>query len=74
MLFRIVSAILTEIEESITRSSLLEDFRMIKLPDLLSKCIELIELLVIVPFPAKHYTVTDHILFKNQYSKLPHLI
>ncbi|XP_062011839.1 putative callose synthase 8 isoform X2 [Rosa rugosa] len=43
---RIVSAILTEIEESITRSSLLEDFRMIKVPDLLAKCIELIELLV----------------------------
>ncbi|XP_050370862.1 putative callose synthase 8 isoform X1 [Argentina anserina] len=43
---RIVSAILTEIEESIARSSLLEDFRMIKVPDLLAKCIELIELLV----------------------------
>lgn len=69
-----MSAILTEIEESIARSSLLEDFRMIKLPDLLSKCIELIELLVIVPFPAKNYTVIDHILLKNQYSKLPHLI
>lgn len=50
---RIVSAILTEIEKSIAKSSLLEDFRMIKVPDLLAKCIELIELLVRCPFPAK---------------------
>ncbi|XP_050112527.1 putative callose synthase 8 [Malus sylvestris] len=42
----IVSAVLTEIEESIARSSLLEDLRMTELPHLLAKCIELIELLV----------------------------
>ncbi|CAL8150603.1 unnamed protein product [Prunus armeniaca] len=43
---KIVSAIFTEIEESIERSTLLQDFRMIELPLLLAKCIELMELLV----------------------------
>ncbi|KAL6283334.1 hypothetical protein ACE6H2_014263 [Prunus campanulata] len=43
---RIVSAMFTEIEESIARSTLLQDFRMIELPLLLAKCIELMELLV----------------------------
>ncbi|CAB4277163.1 unnamed protein product [Prunus armeniaca] len=43
---KIVSAMFTEIEESIERSTLLQDFRMIELPLLLAKCIELMELLV----------------------------
>lgn len=43
---KIVSAMFTEIEESIERSTLLQDFRMFELPLLLAKCIELMELLV----------------------------
>lgn len=35
-----------EIEESIERSSLLEDFKMSELPSLHAKCIELVEFLV----------------------------
>lgn len=45
-LFRVIVALLKEIEESIGRSSLLEDFKMSELPALHAKCIELIELLV----------------------------
>lgn len=44
--FRIISGVVDEIEESIGRSSLLEDFKMSELPALHAKCIELIELLV----------------------------
>ncbi|PIA33973.1 hypothetical protein AQUCO_03900091v1 [Aquilegia coerulea] len=43
---RIVSAIFNEVEASISKSSLLMDFRMSQLPDLLTKCIHLVELLV----------------------------
>ncbi|XP_038691552.1 putative callose synthase 8 isoform X2 [Tripterygium wilfordii] len=43
---RVVSSIFNEIEESIGRSSLLEDFKMSELPALQAKCIELVELLV----------------------------
>ncbi|KAA8526709.1 hypothetical protein F0562_009062 [Nyssa sinensis] len=43
---RIVSGILDEVEESIKRSSLLENFKMSELPSLQAKCIELVELLV----------------------------
>ncbi|KAI5662239.1 hypothetical protein M9H77_21562 [Catharanthus roseus] len=43
---RIISGIVEEIEESIGRSSLLEDLDMRKLPALHIKCIELVELLV----------------------------
>ncbi|KAM7498543.1 hypothetical protein LguiA_022957 [Lonicera macranthoides] len=42
---RIITGIVDEIEESIGRSSLLEDFKMSELPALHAKCIELIELL-----------------------------
>ncbi|KAJ6333125.1 hypothetical protein OIU77_009065 [Salix suchowensis] len=43
---RVVSSILNEIEESMRRSSLLEDFKMSELPALKAKCIELVELLL----------------------------
>ncbi|KAF2314466.1 hypothetical protein GH714_026752 [Hevea brasiliensis] len=43
---RVVSCLLNEIEGSIGRSSLLEDFKMSELPVLLAKCTELVELLV----------------------------
>ncbi|XP_015581453.2 putative callose synthase 8 isoform X1 [Ricinus communis] len=43
---RVVSCILKEIEESIERSSLLDDFKMSELPALQAKCIELVKLLV----------------------------
>lgn len=46
--FRVVSSILNEIEESMRRSSLLEDFKMSELPALKAKCIELVELLVTI--------------------------
>lgn len=46
-LFRLVSGIIAEIEESIQRSTLLEDIKMSELPALHAKCIELVELLVI---------------------------
>lgn len=65
-LIRIVSAMLTEIEESIARSSLLEDFRMIELPHLLAKCIELMELLVTILLPVKPlYLCSWHTLLKS---------
>lgn len=44
--FSIVFGILNEIEESIGRSSLVEDLRMSELPALHAKCAELVELLV----------------------------
>ncbi|KAJ6887508.1 glucan synthase-like 4 [Populus alba x Populus x berolinensis] len=43
---RVVSSILHEIEESMRRSSLLEDFKMSELPALKAKCIQLVELLL----------------------------
>ncbi|XAR56395.1 1,3-beta-glucan synthase [Bertholletia excelsa] len=43
---RIISCIFDEIEENIRRSSLLENFKMSELTSLLTKCIELVELLV----------------------------
>ncbi|KAM3732281.1 hypothetical protein ACB098_11G048200 [Castanea mollissima] len=43
---RIISAIVNAIEESIGRSSLLQDFKMKELPTVLTKCIELAELLI----------------------------
>ncbi|KAK9269020.1 hypothetical protein L1049_000788 [Liquidambar formosana] len=43
---RVISGIFNEIEESIERSSLLEDFKISELPALQAKCIELAELLV----------------------------
>ncbi|KAJ4726559.1 Callose synthase-like protein [Melia azedarach] len=43
---RVISNIVNEIEESIKRSSLLEDFKMSELLALQAKCIELLELLV----------------------------
>ncbi|XP_024028224.1 putative callose synthase 8 [Morus notabilis] len=43
---RMISTILNEIEESMARSSLLEDFRMTELPNLQAKFVELLELLV----------------------------
>ncbi|CAK9325304.1 unnamed protein product [Citrullus colocynthis] len=43
---RVISALINEIEESINRSSLLEDFKMSELPVLHDKCIELLELLI----------------------------
>ncbi|KAE8124605.1 hypothetical protein FH972_019472 [Carpinus fangiana] len=43
---RIISAIVNEIEESIDRSSLLQDFKMEELPALVAKCIDLVEFLV----------------------------
>ncbi|CAK7351703.1 unnamed protein product [Dovyalis caffra] len=43
---RVVSSLLNEIEASMQRSSLLEDFKMSELPALKAKCIELVELLV----------------------------
>ncbi|KMS98256.1 hypothetical protein BVRB_4g094050 [Beta vulgaris subsp. vulgaris] len=43
---RLVSGIIAEIEESIQRSTLLEDIKMSELPALHAKCIELVELLV----------------------------
>ncbi|KAG2676273.1 hypothetical protein I3760_12G045500 [Carya illinoinensis] len=43
---RIISAIVNEIEESIGKSSLLQDFRMKELPAVLEKCVNLVELLV----------------------------
>lgn len=46
--FRVVSSILNEIEESMKRSSLLEDFKMSELPALKAKCIQLVELLVTI--------------------------
>jgi len=46
--FRVVSSILNEIEESMERSSLLEDFKMSELPALKAKCIQLVELLVTI--------------------------
>ncbi|KAJ6894038.1 callose synthase 8 isoform X1 [Populus alba x Populus x berolinensis] len=45
---RVVSSILHEIEESMRRSSLLEDFKMSELPALKAKCIQLVELLVTI--------------------------
>jgi len=53
LLSRIISAIVNEIEESIGRSSLLQDFRMEELPALVAKCIDLVEFLVIVECTAK---------------------
>lgn len=47
-LFRIISAILNELEESIGKSCLLHNFQMNDLPALLEKCINLVELLVIM--------------------------
>lgn len=52
-LSRIISAIVNAIEESIGRSSLLQDFKMKELPTVLTKCIELAELLVIVASTTK---------------------
>lgn len=46
LLSRIISAIVNDIEESIERSSLLQDFRMKELPAVLEKCVDLVELLV----------------------------
>ncbi|XP_012074237.1 putative callose synthase 8 isoform X2 [Jatropha curcas] len=43
---RVVSILINEVEESIGRSSLLEDFKMSELPALQVKCTELVELLV----------------------------
>lgn len=43
---RIISGIVDEIEESIGRSSLLEDLKMSVLPCLHTKLIEMVELLV----------------------------
>lgn len=43
---RIISGIINEIEESIGRSTLLEDLKLSKLPALHTKCIELVNLLV----------------------------
>lgn len=53
LIFRVISALINEIEESINRSSLLEDFKMSELPVLHDKCIELLELLVILPWKAE---------------------
>ena len=46
LLYRMISTILDEIEGSIAKSSLLEDFRMTELPSLEAKFVELLELLV----------------------------
>ena len=46
LFFRIISVIINAIEESLASSNLLEDFRMTKLPNLQSKFVELLELLV----------------------------
>lgn len=46
LLYRMISTMLDEIEESIAKSSLLEDFRMTELPSLEAKFVELLELLV----------------------------
>ncbi|PON83360.1 Glycosyl transferase [Trema orientale] len=43
---RIISLIVNQIEESLEKSSLLEDFRMTELPNLRAKFVELLELLV----------------------------
>ncbi|XP_022981245.1 putative callose synthase 8 isoform X1 [Cucurbita maxima] len=43
---RVISSLINEIEESINRSSLLEDFKMNELPVLHDKCIELLDLLI----------------------------
>ncbi|KAF9621859.1 hypothetical protein IFM89_028447 [Coptis chinensis] len=43
---RIVSEIINEVEMSISKSSFLMDFRMSELPDLHTKCIDLVDLLV----------------------------
>lgn len=48
LLFRVINKIIEEIEQSIERSSLLEDFKISELTALQAKCIELVELLVIV--------------------------
>lgn len=47
--FRVITELIDEIEEIIGRSSLLENFKMSELPALQATCIELVELLVIVP-------------------------
>ncbi|XP_050220253.1 putative callose synthase 8 isoform X2 [Mercurialis annua] len=43
---RVVSSILNEIEESIGRLTLLDDFKISELPALQAKCVELVELLI----------------------------
>ena len=43
---RVISEIIYEVEENLERSSFLEDFRMIELPNLRDKFAELLELLV----------------------------
>jgi callose synthase len=53
LLSRIISAVVNEIDESIDRSSLLQDFMMEALPALVAKCIDLVEFLVIVECTAK---------------------
>ncbi|KAK3013532.1 hypothetical protein RJ639_008355 [Escallonia herrerae] len=47
---RIISGIVDEIEESIGKSSLLEDFKMGELPALHAKCVDLVELLLFKSF------------------------
>lgn len=71
MLRRIISGIVEEIEESIGRSSLLEDLDMRKLPALHIKCIELVELLVndacnysFFSFPKILYLLSNDVFIK----------
>jgi callose synthase len=56
LLSRIISAIVNEIDESIDRSSLLQDFKMEALPALVAKCIDLVEFLVIVERTAQSHS------------------
>jgi callose synthase len=56
--FRVVSSILYEIEESMKRSSLLEDFKMSELPALKAKCIQLVELLVTITIENERLRLT----------------
>lgn len=43
---RIISTIINEVDESIVKLSLLEDFKLTELPNLRAKFVELLELLV----------------------------
>ena len=52
LLFRIVSGLIAEIEESIKKSSLLDDIRVGELPALCAKCTEFVELLVSLSYCA----------------------
>ncbi|KAF9607703.1 hypothetical protein IFM89_038243 [Coptis chinensis] len=63
---KIVSEIINEVEMSINKSSFLTDFRMSELPDLHTKCINLVDLLVISFFVLSFsFTLYTSLFFYN---------